>query len=519
MLGLGFKSLPFGKRGAILVPLLLLGGFAVLAHAVVGGDIRDLKMAGLIVVGIAVSVGVMNDWRNGFYLFMIWLLFEDLGRKYSGNAPFMFFGKDVVAAVAYLALFLDLARRRATSFRPPFLLTLVVFSLWGATQVFNPNSWSLLFGLLGLKLDYFYIPLMFVGYALLRTERDLRKLLVANLLLGGVIALLGIIQGVVGLHSFLTPADMPDDLKALGQLTRVAPISGLEVERVTSVFVSDGRFSSYLNLVFMLGLGAAGYLLLKRRREQYFVFPALALVAVAGVMSGARGSVVYMVGSALILSAGMFWNLKWQLGKANRLVRAVRRSLLALAVALWLAVVLFPSQIGARLAFYSETLSPQSSEYEGSFRAFDYPLENFRAAWNDPEWLMGHGLGMQSLGTQYVCRFAGTPDPGTSFGVENGYGSILQELGILGLVLYVALTIHILSSGWDVLWRLRKSPTFPLALSIWFYACVFLLPWTWSNLAMYQNYILNAFFWLLLGVLFRLPSLPQDIPCSRSPMR
>jgi hypothetical protein len=512
MLGLRSKSLRFGNRGALITPLILLGAFAVLAHAITGGVTRDLKLAGLIVVGIAVSLRVMNDWRNGFYLFIIWLLFEDLARKYSGNAAFMFFGKDVLAAVTYLGLFLDTYRRRAATFRPPFLLTLIPFCLWGAAQAFNPNSWSILFGLLGLKLDYFYIPLMFVGYALLRTEKDLRKLLVANVLLGGIIAFLGIVQGVAGLDSFLTPANMPADLKALGHLTRVAPISGLTLERVTSVFVSDGRFSSYLNLVLILGLGTVGYMLLKRRREQYLVFPALAMVVVAGVMSGSRGNVAYMAGSALILSAGMFWNMKWQLGKQHNVVRAVRRSFAIVAAALWLAVVLFPSQIGARLAYYSETLSPESSYFEGSYRAWDYPLNNFYIAWEDPEWLMGHGLGMQSLGTQYVRRIAGTDDPGLSFGVENGYGSILQEVGILGLVIWVALTIQILLRGWNVVWRLKKSPTFPVALSIWFYAGVFLVPWTWGSLAMYQNYILNAYFWLLLGVLFRLPSLPPELP-------
>ena len=48
-------------------------------------------------------------------------------------------------------------------------------------QVFNTESPSVVYGLLGLKLYFYYVPLMFVGYALIDTNRDLERLLMFNL--------------------------------------------------------------------------------------------------------------------------------------------------------------------------------------------------------------------------------------------------------------------------------------------------------------------------------------------------
>ena len=38
----------------------------------------------------------LRDWRNGFYVFLVWLLFEDLVRKFLGNNLAIYFGKDVL---------------------------------------------------------------------------------------------------------------------------------------------------------------------------------------------------------------------------------------------------------------------------------------------------------------------------------------------------------------------------------------------------------------------------------------
>jgi len=69
------------------------------------------------------------------------------------------------------------------------------------------------------------------------------------------------------------------------------------------------------------------------------------------------------------------------------------------------------------------------------------------------------------------------------------------------------MTFAILFPAWRVLKKLRGSPLFPLAFTIFWYAGLLLLPMTFEGLRPYQDFVLNAYFWLVLGILFRLSSL------------
>ena len=130
-------------------------------------DFGFLRSAVLGVSGTLAIVAILRNWRVGFCFFNVWLLFEDFVRKYMGNGPALFFGKDALALLIYVCLLFAIARKKEPRFRPPFLLwfPVCVFVWLGAIEIFNPNSPSILYGLLGFKLDFFYIPMMFVGYA------------------------------------------------------------------------------------------------------------------------------------------------------------------------------------------------------------------------------------------------------------------------------------------------------------------------------------------------------------------
>ena len=122
--------------------------------------------AGLRRAVVMVAGKTVRDWRGGVYLFLTWLLFEDLVRKYLGNNMYVYFGKDALIGVTYVALLMARWRGDSTErFRVPFKYALGAFFLLGLAQFFNPGSPSFWYGVLGLKLYFYYIPLMFVGYA------------------------------------------------------------------------------------------------------------------------------------------------------------------------------------------------------------------------------------------------------------------------------------------------------------------------------------------------------------------
>jgi len=261
---------------------LFLFGLAMWLAWDIGGkiaanDVRTLVFWTLGLASGGVAIMILRNWRRGFFFFLLWLLFEDLARKYLGNGMALFFGKDVLALLVYISLFVAIREKKEKTFRPPFLVFFALFFWLGVAQVFNMNSPSILYGLLGVKLYFYYVPLMFAGYALIRNDGDLRRLLAFNAGLAIVIAGLGITQALLG-HSFLNPTVLAPELRDLGELDRVTPLSGQVLSLPTAVFVSSGRFALFLVLVFILIIGAAGYLLLHTSKHRVLVFSAVGVV-------------------------------------------------------------------------------------------------------------------------------------------------------------------------------------------------------------------------------------------------
>jgi hypothetical protein len=476
---------------------------------IVAEDEQSLIFGVFIFTGCVVAATTLRNWRTGFYLFFVWMLFEDLFRKYMGNGLALFFGKDILAALVYISLFAAIRRGREKRFRAPFLLSLGLFFLLGALQIFNQNSPHILYGLLGFKTYFYYIPFMYVGYALIRGDEDLRKFLVLNAALCGLIAALGIAQAILG-NSFLNPATLAPELQDLGNLEKVTPLTNQAFSLPDSVFVSSGRFDEFLTLAFILTLGAIGYLILSNSRDRKIVFPAIGIIGVATLLSGSRGAFMFMLISALALAAGFLWGAPWRQRQAHRVVKAIRRSVIFGAIGLALILLLFPREAGSRIEYYTETLLPGGSDYQLEDRTWDYPIRNLISVFSGPNWVLGNGIGTASLGGQYVAKLIGRPP--LNLGAEEGYATLIAEMGIIAPFLWILWTASLLYYGWGVILQLRQTRFVPIALAIIWFAFLLFFPMTYGGLAAYQNYMNNAYVWLLVGILFRLPEIQASTP-------
>src|SRR5215469_4553116 len=109
--------------------------FVALAAYVVAqfilGDINSLLYLGLFIGAAIGVVTVLNNWRKGVYLFIAWILFEDLVRKYLGNNMAIYFAKDALVLLLYLSFFRARRVSPAEKFRPPFLVLLLCFIFFG----------------------------------------------------------------------------------------------------------------------------------------------------------------------------------------------------------------------------------------------------------------------------------------------------------------------------------------------------------------------------------------------------
>ena len=406
-----------------------------LSNWIVEGNAINLGLVGLVGAGLAFSIVLIKDWRYGIYCFLIWLIFEDLIRKFTGNGTAMFFAKDLLIGLTYVAMLLAFHRRQLPTFRAPFFLWLGIFSAVSLLQVFNPDSPSVLYGILGFKLYFYYVPLMFAGYALLRSEKDLHKILMLNMWIALIVAGLGVAQSILG-FTFLNPTDIAPELQTMGHDIRFSPMTHLKVERSTSVYVSDSRFGDALILFFIIGIGTAGYLLMRTKRGRKLVFPALGTIVLAAVMCGVRHSFVAIIASGIVLVPAIVWGAP-RGEQTFRIVKAIRLGLFSVAAAIVLMLMLYPEAIAARWALYGETLTPGAEHSEFSERVWVYPLDGAIRVFYRPNWALGNGLGTASLGAQYVSHIVGTRMPslsgeryrGTHFGIRR-CGTI--PLGYLG---------------------------------------------------------------------------------------
>src|SRR5262249_22598266 len=132
--------------------------------SILAGESGALFWMGLEIAILVITVLTLDSWRFGFYLFLVLLLFDDLARKYMGNNMAIYFGKDLLVGIIYASIIFARKRGEALRFRPLFLVPLMLFFGLGVIQAFNPLSPSPFYGILGLKLYFYYVPLIYVGY-------------------------------------------------------------------------------------------------------------------------------------------------------------------------------------------------------------------------------------------------------------------------------------------------------------------------------------------------------------------
>lgn len=499
------SSLQFRKGPLLTIGTIVVGALGAYEAAdyVIREDFTGMTYAGIALMGGAIVIGILNNWRNGLYFFLSWLLFEDFARKFLGNNMAIFFAKDLLVLILYIAFLAAFRRKEIQGFRPPFLVPLLIFMWFGVIQMFNPASTSIWYSLMGFKMFFYYVPLLFLGYALINSEAQLRRFFKVNAVLALIIISLGIVQSIRG-ASFLNPAHPAEDLRLLSTGYRWSQEGGLAY-RPNSVFVSSGRYANFTIVAWLLILGFSGYLLLRHKRGRILTFIAIAVTATGEFLTTSRGVFMWAVINVLATSVAFTWGAPWKQGEAFRVFRSIQRVSLGIALGIVLLFTAFPDALLSRLAIYQETLLPSSPTSELRYRSWDYPVQNFLGAFGYDRWPYGYGIGTCGLGSQYVTRIFKVKPPGV--GVESGFGALVVEMGIGGLVLWLVMSLAITGSAWKIVKTLKGSPLFPMGFVMFWYALVLLFPLTFGGIQSYEDFLLNAYFWLSLGILFRLPSL------------
>src|SRR5437588_9480115 len=140
--------------------ILAIFGAYLVSQFLVANDWTGLALIAMAFFGLAFAIRILNNWRDGLYIFFGWLFFEDFARKYLGNNMAIYFGKDVLVLLVYISFFRARRNRKEkATFKPPFLVPLLILLWFAVAQVFNPASTSVFYGFLVLKLYFLYNPL------------------------------------------------------------------------------------------------------------------------------------------------------------------------------------------------------------------------------------------------------------------------------------------------------------------------------------------------------------------------
>lgn len=424
----------------------------------------------------------MSALESLVYCLFAWMTFEDQARKNMGNPLWVYFIKDALIIGTYLLCLRPRALRSLPMVLPRGLKTVL---LWGLVihtlGAVNPRLETPLLAAVTLKMTFFYVPLFYVGFMFARGNHRLAALLRTIAWAGAIAAAIGTYQALVD-HEFLTPEPVGQLEGAQLRMTREEGI-----HYVTSTFLSPGRYVFFL--LNCLAAAAALWAWPRTRRERSHGLISAALIVVGLATSGARAGIV-----ALLLMLPLAYVFS-RLGEPRRRIgfRPVswRRAELALfgAVGALVLVALLSPAVANVLGFYWDSLTQDHLGSVSSRLGINLWFTEVDAT----TWLFGNGTGAASLGTQYLGRRS-------DIVAEGGYISTLWELGILGLVFYLALAQQVTSLFLRAA-RLAEGTTHRL-LAITFGPLFFVELWYLNIIGpVLQQYVVAIFLWFFSGVL------------------
>jgi hypothetical protein len=397
------------------IALAGLGGAAVVAYLAASRHLgRNLAIFGL-------YLGLVDGWL----------------RLRTGNEDLTLARDALLYSIVAGGLLRLAIEKRPVRF-PPLSGWVVAFVLVVLAQLANPNNGSLLHSLASLRQHLEFVPLFFLGYAVVRTTKALAWLL-------ALLVVAGAANGLVSLIQFNMT---PDELGAWGpgyveRINGTGDVSGRVFRGEDGVvrtrpfgLGADSGAGGSFGLIALCAIPAL-LVMLRRLSVALLALPLSAGVFLAIVTSQSRtvmiGSVLCLVGFGLMAAVG-------------RRALAVVAGLLVVGSVLFLVAGALVGQAGTS-AFRYESIAPDSAVQT----AIDYRTDDL--SYVDDyvrEYPFGAGLG--SVGP--AASFPGGP-PDRQLNAESQFNFMAIEVGVLGLLILLGLHLRLLVLA---LARIRHQP-------------------------------------------------------------
>lgn len=420
-------------------------------------------------------------WTKLVLFTLFWIVFEALLRRYVVNDIMAFFIKDLFLAFAY---FKTIGVRFTRGFRSipstPVNLLLAILLVWSVVELFNPLLLNYLVGVLGLRLSFFYVPIMFIAGDCFPTKQSLFRFLKAYVLLGAAVCAYGFIQWMLGPGSILSKTYL--DMDAF-----YATPSGTVIFRSMGTFASNAAFSEWVLFVMLFAVICAKVKLPAGRLTKVQKVVVGTAIVLAMIATGQAA-----LGVLIVFTLFLTWlaDVRSRRGVSQLITLAV--GVMIITALVWTVAPLVTTAWTRVLMFADPRMLIH--------RLFIHVFEPIPRALGDS--FFGHGVGSQAQGLRYLV---GVKEAASLSRVEGGYAKLAWELGIVGLVLVPAL--HLVLLRWAL--NIRRGLRDPDLRWVAFIGAILqacLLLWMFiSNSLDHSTFAI--LFWTTVGIVSALPRL------------
>ena len=385
-------------------------------------------------------------WQHTLFGVFVLLVFEGALRKWvlpSAQGQ-IYLIKDVLLVGVYLGFLLH-GRKNSIAFRDagPIKVIIMIAFFFGCIEVLNPNSPSVLVGLIGLKAYFLYIPAAFIFPYAFESKEQLLRLIRAYLIMAIPVAVLGFAQVRAGptsvLNTYLSHSEDAAILSMFGENSDIVRTSG-----------TFSYITGYATFVGFIAFLAIGYIMGRGWRVKGNIGPLVALLVTVGAMftTGSRSVVFGLV--------AMIPFIIW-LGFRGGLLtpRILMRLCVLTPVLLFAATYLSPRATEAFLNRSADTSTSYAlSRAIPLFEAID-TISTAPA--------FGSGIGTTNVG---AIRIMGAEWPYWLgyLPSEDEWSRIVIELGIIGFILLVLLRILIFAFAFRCATSFRDPAYLALAI-------------------------------------------------------
>jgi len=446
----------------------------------------------LILSGIIITVLALisyTKWRMGVLVIFCWFLAEDVLRRLLPGQPFeIIFVKEIFVFATYSSFVFAIASRprmRTVFQRIPFNIPLSLFIVINILSFFYTRGSTLGMAFIGFRSYFWYVPFIFIGYYMFRSEISYERFVSALILVSIPLTLFAVFQLI-----FYDRIDFVL-MRPFAVGDPVHSFLDKEVPFITSVFGSHGRFARFSLMLFFLALG-----LVYSKTNKFLVGTSM-LHSAAGIFISGQRTPMYLFFIGLFLF-GLFIFVE-RIRQKSFDIKVLRPLLIAILPILAITILLF-------------MFVPLLGEY---FLHFSSVVERFTdfvpsdiTKSIDLVGLYGTGLGVGSQGNHYMAGLLGG---NPMIGIESGIGKVWYEIGLPGFLAFMIVMVAVLSSMIHRLVKYQLISHKAIVSSIIVFYVSIIFEFLLLHMQVLGDGTTLIPLWLFIGVIFGIENWPNEI--------